>query len=106
MGPGRPGQGTAIMVCLVTGLASQCSLAAAHAVVGQERSVNAVAAFVSVLGVHALTLAAFNRDDVAFLERVALVLGEAVTRAQRRRVRRLVGAGVCTVEERVMALVS
>ena len=33
------------------------SLAAAHAVVGQERSVNAVAAFVSVLGVHALTLA-------------------------------------------------
>jgi signal transduction histidine kinase len=34
------------------------------------------------LVVHALTPAAFNRDDVVFLERVAVVLGEAVTRAR------------------------
>ena len=48
------GKLAALLLALTVAFAS---LAAAHAVVGQERSVNAVAAFVSVLGVHALTLA-------------------------------------------------
>lgn len=40
------------------------------------------------LVVHALAPAAFSRDDVAFLERVAVVLGEAVTRAREGAARR------------------